>query len=363
MSAPHEHFTEARLLELALECGEPEAERESVRACPTCARRSRELAGFLDTCRATFVPERIVTAASADTLARSVLAATTREDPGWRGDLRLFGRFARARWRSSFLVRIAAASLLLHVAALPVLAYYGLVIVPERRGEFFTMIEPPRTLPVVAEEPPRDVELDELSADEIPETLEVDTAGLTVLNSIQWARFQLSRGAPVAVGEPATEVTRMLAARSRLIAGGERGVPASDGPEAPEAGASAVAHVLWLDVLLDRFLLERGVPPGFSGAVGIALARPERQADLVLAAAALARARSYGLLEGDEPAGLARLVERVQGPHQARARTLTSAALRPRAPLDRAWIAALAAAAEAELARDPIGSAWLAWGE
>ena len=57
-------------------------------------------------------------------LEERVLAVTTREDLGWRGDLRLVGGFLRERLSQSSLLRLAAASLLVHLIAVPaVLAY------------------------------------------------------------------------------------------------------------------------------------------------------------------------------------------------------------------------------------------------
>ena len=62
-------------------------------------------------------------AAQAAALSRRILSQTTGEDLSWRGDLRLVGRYLRAGLRFSPVLRVAAASLLFHLAALPVLAY------------------------------------------------------------------------------------------------------------------------------------------------------------------------------------------------------------------------------------------------
>ncbi|GEM_PF-2137992 len=58
-------------------------------------------------------------------LGQRILAQTTREDLSWRGDLRLVGRFMGSGMRRSPLLRVAAASLLFHLAALPLLAYWA----------------------------------------------------------------------------------------------------------------------------------------------------------------------------------------------------------------------------------------------
>lgn len=62
--------------------------------------------------------------ARASDLSQHILAQTTGEDLSWRGDLRLVGRYLRIGWISSPILRVAAASLLFHLVALPVLAYW-----------------------------------------------------------------------------------------------------------------------------------------------------------------------------------------------------------------------------------------------
>ncbi len=57
-------------------------------------------------------------------LAQRILAQTTREDLTWRGELRLVSSYVWRGIGSSGLLRLAAASLLIHLAALPVLAYF-----------------------------------------------------------------------------------------------------------------------------------------------------------------------------------------------------------------------------------------------
>jgi hypothetical protein len=63
--------------------------------------------------------------ARASDLSRHILSQTTGEDLSWRGDLRLVGRYLRTGLRANPILRVAAASLLFHVVAVPVLASWG----------------------------------------------------------------------------------------------------------------------------------------------------------------------------------------------------------------------------------------------
>lgn len=137
-----------------------ELERDAARAATL-----RELEAFLGTCRAELGAE----AAAADTagLEARVLARTTREDLGWRGDLRLVRDYVRDGLRSSMLLRVVAASLLLHVIALPVVAYYA-YFEPARERALEISLEPERpALPYVDAQPEArpEVALPELQAD------------------------------------------------------------------------------------------------------------------------------------------------------------------------------------------------------
>jgi len=98
---------------------------------PATVARMGELAEFLSDCRSALDDELLLDGVRAEAqerdaaLAARVFARTTREDLSWRGDLTLVGGYVRERLSRSVLLRFAAASLLLHVAALPVLAYYA----------------------------------------------------------------------------------------------------------------------------------------------------------------------------------------------------------------------------------------------
>lgn len=60
----------------------------------------------------------------ASVLSQRILSQTTGEDLSWRGDFRLVGRYMRTGLGASPVLRVAAASLLFHLVALPVLAYW-----------------------------------------------------------------------------------------------------------------------------------------------------------------------------------------------------------------------------------------------
>jgi hypothetical protein len=62
--------------------------------------------------------------ARASDLSQRILSQTTGEDLSWRGDLRLVGRYLGTGLGASPILRVAAASLLFHLVALPVLAYW-----------------------------------------------------------------------------------------------------------------------------------------------------------------------------------------------------------------------------------------------
>lgn len=110
--------------------------RETLVADAGTAARLEELESFLASCRDSLAAETETRRRPAEdaVLVARILATTTREDLSWSGDLRLVGGFLRDRLRSSRLLRFVAASLLLHLIALPVLAYYTLVVLPEKRG-------------------------------------------------------------------------------------------------------------------------------------------------------------------------------------------------------------------------------------
>lgn len=90
---------------------------------------------------------------------RRVLARTTREERGWRGDLRLVGDFVSDRLRASVWLRVAAAILLVQVTVVPLLAWH-LLKGPERSwfNLSFTAPEPAPPFVDPPEEPPLVIE-------------------------------------------------------------------------------------------------------------------------------------------------------------------------------------------------------------
>ncbi len=123
-----------------------------------------ELERFVADCRASLSSEQLGTARPG--LVEDVLASTTREDLSLRGDLHLFGRFVAQNLRTSVLLRVVAASFLLHVLALPVVAYLA-YFQPREHETLITLSLPPAALPfeAAAEEPEPVVQEPELDTD------------------------------------------------------------------------------------------------------------------------------------------------------------------------------------------------------
>ena len=154
----HVHWDEEVLIAASLDArtsGDGEARLAEVASCPVCAARLAELEAFFSHVREVSVRHTASLAGERGRervrqLVDGVLARTTREDPTWRGDLRLVGGFFGSRLRSSLLLRVAAASLLVHLSVLPVLAYYGLW--QARPEGFRTGIEVPAPAPPFSED-------------------------------------------------------------------------------------------------------------------------------------------------------------------------------------------------------------------
>ncbi len=238
--------------------------------------------------------------AEEDSLVASILARTTREDLGWRGDVGLLRTFVDARWRSSAALRLAAASMLLHLLALPVLAFLVLREEP-RPSSFRTGIEVPREglplPPAPADEPVRELEY--------PGGVRTDGwllgQGVDPLareNARRLARLSLESepGPGVSYPDaevPADRVEALLEARARLLAGRDVVLPPAS---AETDDADALERALRLEVELDLWLTNRGPAP--------ALSAPD--ADLPqgpggrLLAAARERARTCGLAPAGE---------------------------------------------------------------
>ncbi len=135
---------------------------------PASKETLEDLERFIADCRASLADEQV--SASTSELERDILAATTREDLRLRGDLRLVGSFVRQSLRSSMLLRVVAASLLLHIAALPVLAFISF-LQPKAPETLVTFDGPrdPAALPYAAgvEEPEPIISEPELELDPV----------------------------------------------------------------------------------------------------------------------------------------------------------------------------------------------------
>ena len=103
-------------------------------------------------------------------LVDQILRATTREDLTWRGDLRLVGEYLGRRVKSSWVVKLVAASLVAHLTALPILGFMLLTKTPE--NGFNVRLQEPLELPFEEVQPEPDRELDE-DALVSPEELEL----------------------------------------------------------------------------------------------------------------------------------------------------------------------------------------------
>jgi hypothetical protein len=345
------HPAEEDLLQLVLERAPSLAE---LRACPVCAPAIGELEALVGDLRGALAPELAGTLEPADAgLAERVLARTTREDLGWRGDLRLVLGFAGQRLRSSRLMRFVAASLLVHLIVLPVLAYLAWRGPQPERAIFITT-EPRRDQapPVVPMEPERDVQLTEPAPPGllVPVRGEPARAPRPSARQAEAAReaerqHLLSlRGEAPPVGETAPEDTleRLLWMRSRRL-NDQLVDPWLEGAQ-PPPGSTTVELALWAENLIDHYVLRHRTPLALPGTLE-RLAREEAAGDAAerLALHALVRAARLGVLPSDlGPADLDRRLGAL-GPDAGAAFD---------EPLGGAWASALeAAVGQRELAR------------
>jgi hypothetical protein len=97
---------------------------QSTESSEELAARMADMQGFLGRCRSEVFAERDTEERNTSFLARRILKQTVQEDVSVQADLGLVRGFVRNRLAASGLLRIVAASLLLHMGALPVMAYY-----------------------------------------------------------------------------------------------------------------------------------------------------------------------------------------------------------------------------------------------
>lgn len=330
--------------------GPEESERLEALADP-------ELALFLEDVRALRDDAVASSERAGREVAASVLARTTRHDPSWRGDWQLMRRFLGQRWQRSGWVRLAAASLVLHVGALSVLAFQ--MLRPEPEPHFIARTARPAVsaFPEASEEQPEPIAVEELTYEEpVVETLR--QRELEIENSRAWARHHLALGAPApdTQADSSTDASRVLAARSRYL---------TDPGTTPEFRASdeyddIVVEVLVAEFELDRVALEGRVPVQLPARLARFADHVRRGSDarVLAAAASLERAREYGVLDHAPAladlaldAELQPLAERLWRPSTTRGG----------APLDSAWIALLDELCGDTLRQDSCGQAWLAW--
>jgi hypothetical protein len=298
----------------------------SLDKCPEHAdEESRELFGFVQACR-----EVANAPSNTELLVSRSLSISTREDLSWRGDVRDLTRFVGDRLRSSAALRLAAASLLLHLAALPVVAFY--VLTEEPAVPEFAVDVSNRSAPFDAEESPEpDHGL------EIADPIGADT--LLVDNSLSWARYQLD-SSRLRAGRIEWRVPSWLSPRFGVLYGQHLAVPG--------AGEPFPSEVLSLELLLDNHLVGPRGAAFSEEAVGLLnqVAGSFQVSDLSsawLAASALARAESYGLSTPSSASALALARERLPQDDPRRPLIEVSGDVRAMMPLDSAWLDAVRA--------------------
>jgi hypothetical protein len=253
------------------------------RAAAFCAdaRNGAEIAalrGFLGTVRAGLADERhAASSRSVRRVTRRVLARTTREERGWRGDLRLVGDFVADRLRASAWLRVAAAALFVQVTVVPILAWH--MLREAREGAFQVHIERRAAPPefgadsaelgadpeLAIESPALDPTLPVLPISEVvPE--------LTALGERICAEFGRGRvpqqsaaevlaAGPGAVAQATSAIEQALAQRALVLASGARGPCVAGSPtpgvpgERPAAGRADVVQLVQLEQALDRRVL------------------------------------------------------------------------------------------------------------
>jgi hypothetical protein len=341
MSA-HEHLSEPELIEIAL--ADADTSRTAVAGCATCSARSERIRVWLEGLRGAAAASEAGPAGDSRLVER-VLASTTREDLGVRGDLRLAWRYCRTALRNSAALRAAAVLLVVQLAALPVLAVIALRT-PVERPQFIGTFELPRD-PVYTEtdaEPEREISADEPSEPRLREsTTRADEPGVIAFRRDEARALRESAIPQLGDVEPRDEIAKLLWARARQIETGrltEELASSLDRPAPEDTGRIELA--LRLDVLLDRWSLT-GVRPEAARGVSLALVdaqASEREVRSALVERALRRAELHGLLA---PAAASEL-----------------AAAESANPLGRAWVDALGAldAGPAGGEREAVLRAW-----
>lgn len=300
----HQHFDEETLLEAALDPSAT-ALRVEIERCAECAAALHKLGGFASELRTLLLEAPAAESKAARRVGESVLARTTREDLGRGGDLRLVLRFAAERVRSSRALRFAAALLVAHLLALPVLAWIVLRA-PRRTGEFQTRIEAP-VAPFFEGEREREPEREPSAAlpEGEPRALEVGP-GSDGADWLAGARRSelgaLAATAPTPWSEslPQEPLAQLLWLRASALHGRE--LPEWVLARSPDGAPSRMA--VWTEVLLDQWARSGVRPSQLDAALERLAALPDFQRSR-LVTCVLERATAAGALE---PAELARFV-------------------------------------------------------
>lgn len=294
---------EQRLIELLADTGGEHGDELALLRSDTdlkeAARDTEELLARARRVRAEADAENAPNPVRERLLVERILAATTREDLTWRGEWRLLRRFVVGRFAHSTALRWVAASLVVHLLALP---FFGTEILefvrPVRLG-----FEP---APVPFEEL-EEVETPALVEEAVVEGFE-GPASASIENALRRARYVLSRTRPLAVPsadelETAPLEIRLLAERSHGLGGGYADwVRKSEGLEAVDT----LQQVLWAEVLLDGYVLRTEQPAALAPLLGRLALGPLGQQEngsepasslVLLLEGALERACAYGLWE------------------------------------------------------------------
>lgn len=246
----------------------------------------------------------------APSLVPGILMASTRADEaglrahdlaalpnGVWGDAKVLFGFMRRRMASSVALRLAAASLLAHLIALPALAAYIYWQRPE--AEPLTIRFDPAQ-PVVPDE------VQEQAPDEVlvgdPDLW--SALGLDEANAIAGAHYRLSHGDWAGANPKLEEpLGSWVGVRLERLASDTEWEPVEALPIGQKA---SLGHVLALDLALDDWLLGRragGFDKDWFGPLAELVTLGRSASDLALAA--LARAQAYGLLvPSDLPKGV-----------------------------------------------------------
>lgn len=385
----HEHLTPEELTELATGAENLEG-LAAARACEQCGPQLRELEGFLTRSKDALVRASSLTSVETADLTRRILAETTAAEGAFertlegRGRLRLLGAELRSGLRTSRVLRLAAASLVAHLVALPVLAWY-VFDRPEPKPVWITIspaTEPAEFAETEAERLPPLPPAWETSLDGVMDAASMDLSGarvdpvpVRIENSIRLARFELSNGAPAmpapGVGEDTVE--RLLRARAEQVAAFEDGLglPKMAGLTEPSQNADGVELALQAELRLDAFVLS-GETKSLDAALarlcqnpdeGRAATQGRESAAFRLEASALARAEAYGLLADADRARLSAARRGAVERSDELALLLLGDGQEPdgrRTPvLGQAWIEALDAALSDELRASGVVRAWL----